>query len=79
MKRCIAVVMTAVMSFLLLTTTTGDVEDKQAPGYPGHKTFQVKVGGSSRIVTEQMWDQCDLGDWFPLCVFSPAEDKGANI
>ena len=67
------------MSLLLLTTMTGGVEDKQAPGYPGHKAYQIKVDGSWRAVTEQIWDQCDMGDWFPLCVFSSTQDEGANI
>jgi hypothetical protein len=70
MKRYVAVVMTAALSVLLMTTTTsGAVEDKRAPGDPGHKMFQILVDDAWRLVPEDVWNRCDMEDSFPLCVF----------
>lgn len=70
MKTRIAVVAMAAAAFFLISTTTGTVEDKQAPGIPGEKTYEVLVNGSWRIVPEAVWDRCDVQDSFPLCAVS---------
>ena len=75
MKRRIAVITTAAAGVLLFTATSGAVEDKQAPGYPGHKVYRVKVYGAWQVVPEQTWDRCGMEDSFPLCALSIKNPK----
>lgn len=61
--------------FVLAGCATGTVDDKRAPGYPGHKTFQVQVHNHLFVgpkliwvtVTEKQWDQCELGESLSAC------------
>lgn len=61
--------------FVLAGCATGTVNDKRAAGYPGSKTFQVKVHNHLVVgpkyiwvtVTEKQWDACELGESLSDC------------
>lgn len=61
----LAVLIAFLVPSLLLSDLA--VQDKQAPGMPGHKTFQLQIGNTWYVVPEGVWDRCGLADRLPVC------------
>lgn len=69
--------MSAVIGALFAVTgcVSGPVVDKQAPGEPGEKTYQLQVDdrrpGNRTVwvtVTKDVWERCTMGtSWYPDC------------
>lgn len=75
MKKSIRVAALVGVLFVVSACASSPVQDKRAPGIPGHKTFEIQVDdsyvpGSARVwikVSEKEWDKCHVGDQFPSC------------
>jgi hypothetical protein len=63
----------ATLFTLLLLLPTGVVQDKQAPGIPGEKTYELLVEGAWRGVPETVWDRCGMFEQLPACMLSDAD------
>lgn len=75
MKKIFKGVVTVGVLFLLFGCAAGPVDDKRAPGMPGHKTYQLQIDDPNVLapddfwvtVTEKQWDDCELGERYPAC------------
>lgn len=76
MKKFIAVAGIVGAIFAVTGCAAGPVvNDKRAPGNPGHKTFQIQIRETSPVgpdevwvsVPERVWDRCRLGELYRRC------------
>lgn len=68
MKNFIRItVLTPLAALLTACTVSGPVDNKQAPGTPGEKTFMVEVKGQWIEVSERDWDHCEMQEPYPAC------------
>lgn len=67
-----AVAVLAVFLTPLFLLPSLEVQDKQAPGTPGDKTFQLLIDGSWYVVPETVWNNCALTEKLPACAVSEA-------
>lgn len=70
MKNSIKSAIAAAILTAITGCASGPVEDKQAPGTPGSKTFMVQVDKRWITVTDQEWDRCDITETWPDCITS---------
>ncbi len=64
----VAVLAASLTTLFLLPSMV--VQDKQAPGIPGDKTFQLRVDDTWYVVPEAVWNHCTLGEQLPECAVS---------